>query len=368
MSYYLPSTTTEHIELRAKSCRNLSLVLGKYIPIDALGNDKERGKKGIWLKKILEENHIDTKLTEQAYRRWHALTSAASAKLFTAKTDWRMVVGLGGESVLETDLTLHTLYGMPYIPGSALKGLTRAYVAQEKSEYYIAASHDEQKMVPSKDDEHDHKDIKRIFGTQERSGTVIFFDALPLDGNARFELDIMNPHYPDYYQTLQQDKPKPPTNDQSPIPIPFLTIANTTFAFAVAAVNSQHTNDVALVREWLQEALEKYGVGGKTSAGYGYFRDVQNIESLPMEELLKVPVDPEVRKAEGYIKEIEAMALNSVASQMGNYHYKWKGLTLQEARMTVAVAIIEKVRKAGREKASREKPWYKELLEFVNNK
>ncbi len=368
MSYYLPSATTKHIELRVKSCKNLSLLLDKYIPIVALGNDKERGKKGIWLRDTLEENHVNTKLAEQAYQRWYALTSATGSTLFTAKTDWRMVVGLGGESVLETDLTLHSLYGMPYIPGSALKGLARAYVTQEKSAYYIAASDDTQKMVPSKDDEHDHEDIKRIFGTQEKAGTVIFFDAMPLNGNARFELDIMNPHYPDYYQTLQQDKPKPPTNDQSPIPIPFITVANTTFAFAVAAVNSRHTNDVALVREWLQEALEKYGVGGKTSAGYGYFRDVQNIESLLMEELLQVPVDPEVKKAEGSIREIEAMSVNNVASQIYSYYQVWQKLDLLEAKMLLAKAITEKVRKTGREKNWADKAWYKDLLAFVNSK
>jgi len=368
MPYYLPSTTKEQVEKRKEICKNLSLLLDKYIPITALDGGKG---KGDWLKILQPEKHIDAKLTEQAYHRWYALTSATGAVFFTAKTDWRMVVGLGGESVLETDLTLHSLYGMPYIPGSALKGLARAYVTQEKSVYYIAASDNKQKMVPSKDDEHDHEDIKRIFGTQEKAGTVVFFDAMPLNGNAHFELDIMNPHYPDYYQTLQKNTPTPPANDQSPIPIPFLTVANTTFAFAIAPLNSykqQHIDDVVLVKGWLQEAVQKYGVGGKTSAGYGYFRDVQNTEPLAMEALMQVPVDPELTKAEGYKRDIEAMPLNSVASQMGSYHYKWKSLTLQEARMTVAVAIIEKVRKAGREKASREKPWYKELLEFVNNK
>ena len=365
MSYYLTSTTREQVEKRKEMCKNLSLLLDKYIPVTALDGGKG---KGDWLKILQPEKHVDTKLAERAYQRWHALTSAVSATLFTAKIDWRMVVGLGRESVLETDLTLHSLYGMPYVPGSALKGLTRAYVTQEKSAYYIAASDEKQKMMPSKDDEHDHEDIKRIFGTQQKAGTVVFFDAMPLNGNAHFELDIMNPHYPDYYQTLQQDKPKPPTNDQSPIPIPFLTVANTTFTFAIALLDLGHINDVVLVRGWLQEALEKYGVGGKTSAGYGYFRDVQNIEPLPIEDLLQVPVDPEVRKAEGYIREIEAMPLNNVANQIHSYYQVWQKLDLLEAKTLLAKAITEKVRKARREKNWVDKAWYRDLLAFVNSK
>jgi hypothetical protein len=34
--------------------------------------------------------------------------------------------------------------------------------------------------------------------------------------------------------------------------------------------------------------------------------------------------------------------------------------------MMVAQAIIEKVRKAGRERASAERPWYKELRAFLD--
>jgi CRISPR-associated protein Cmr6 len=39
----------------------------------------------------------------------------------------RLVVGLGSENVLETGLRLHHTYGVPIIPGSALKGLASHY-------------------------------------------------------------------------------------------------------------------------------------------------------------------------------------------------------------------------------------------------
>ncbi len=145
--------------------------------------------------------------------------------------------------------------------------MTRAYVAGEKS------------TPPSTKIEDDDEQIKQIFGTQDNAGTVIFFDAMPLNGQVVFELDIMNPHYPKYYGEKAL-----PTNDQDPNPITFLTVANSAFTFALAPRNpnnDNHKSHVELVKGWLQEALQKYGVGGKTSAGYGYFKKFESQSRLP---------------------------------------------------------------------------------------
>ena len=40
--------------------------------------------------------------------------------------DWRLIVGLGNESVYDTSMTLHHVYGIPYIPASAVKGVVRS--------------------------------------------------------------------------------------------------------------------------------------------------------------------------------------------------------------------------------------------------
>src|SRR6266567_7786170 len=253
--YNLPAVTATLLNDYVNQCKNLSLILDKYPPETVVAETKN---KGPWLQTLVQGNHLDIALTRAAYSRWHAMISAMQVTRFDATLDWRMVIGLGGESVLETDITLHHLYGIPFIPASALKGLTRAYVTGEIEGY------------KSDEIDKDNEEIKRIFGSQEHAGTVIFFDAMPLDGKAGFVLDIMNPHYPEYYSGN-----KPPTNDQSPIPVTFLTVANTTFTFALAprdAGKEQHVRDVEQVKVWLQEALQKYGVGGKTSAGYGYFK------------------------------------------------------------------------------------------------
>lgn len=41
------------------------------------------------------------------------------------KVDWRLAVGLGNPSVLDTGLVLHSIYGFPYLSGKGLKGAVR---------------------------------------------------------------------------------------------------------------------------------------------------------------------------------------------------------------------------------------------------
>ncbi len=365
--YYLPQETARLLTPdRLQRCKNLGLILDKY-PL-RIAVDKNEGKSE-WLREVESEQqqHVDEELARHTYQRWLDMTRAYHATHFRARLDWRMVVGLGGETILETDLSLHHLYGIPYIPGSALKGLTRAYVTQEEQ--------------PSKKEDEDSEEVKDVFGSQQKAGSVIFFDAMPLDGKVAFAVDIMNSHYPNYY-----GEKKLPTNDQKPNPVTFLTVEHTEFVFALAPRRAQDKRDVELVKRWLQQALKDYGIGGKTGTGYGYFQDPRNlmIDALSSQESTATTmetnrssaqrnvhntpqtpaVDPEVKKAEGYIRELTAA--KDIASQVPGYYQHWKRLTSQEARLLLAKAIVEKVRTARREKAVAEKPWYKELLAFLD--
>jgi CRISPR-associated protein Cmr6 len=268
-SYNFPRSMWELLDKHVGQCKNLALILDKYPPDDVPGNSQGKSE---WLKRLEPNGHIDTALTQSAYARWRAMISAMGVIPFHTALDWRMVIGLGGESVLETDLTLHHLYGIPFIPGSALKGLTRTYVTGEIEGY------------KSDKIDNDNEEVKRLFGSQKQAGTVLFFDAMPLNGEVKFVVDIMNPHYPEYYNSLKSSKTTPPTNDQQPNPITFLTVTNTTFTFALALRNPndlEHKDDLNKTKGWLQEALQKYGVGGKTSAGYGYFRKVDDKDTVP---------------------------------------------------------------------------------------
>ena len=46
-------------------------------------------------------------------------------------TSWRVIPGLGNASVFETGMTLHHIYGFPYLPASSIKGIVRSWLIQE---------------------------------------------------------------------------------------------------------------------------------------------------------------------------------------------------------------------------------------------
>ena len=180
----------------------------------------------------------------------------SAGKLFTEgclksdnfKPDWRVVVGLGTDSVYETGITLHHIYGFPYIPASAIKGITNHY-AQDNG-FDKEASGSKQWY----DD---------IFGNTKHQGKITFFDAMPTS-IPQLKPDIMNVHYPDYYGGNSA-----PTDTQSPRPILFLTVYDTSFQFMVGC-KEENKALLQTAFSWLESALQTKGIGAKTAVGYGY--------------------------------------------------------------------------------------------------
>jgi len=167
---------------------------------------------------------------------------------FLFKTDYRLLIG-AEQSIYETSIRLHHIYGIPFIPSSAIKGVVRSYLIMEKFN-----SKEEEAL---KDD-----DFKNYFGTQEQEGKIIFFDAFPIT-KPKIKIDIMNPHYGHYYNDGEA-----PTDTKNPIPINFLTVEDTTFQFLLGSKEEIDSGFVNLFKE----ALTNHGIGAKTAVGYGYFR------------------------------------------------------------------------------------------------
>ena len=179
-----------------------------------------------------------------------------------ATVDWRLVVGLGSEHVQETNMTFHHIYGIPYIPGSAIKGVLRHWWFQELQEQkdFIDDKGEVDETKALKDS--DYCNFIKTFGSQEQHGKVKFLDAYPTEA-VHFAIDIMNPHYSKYYSGDQ-----PPTDDQDPVPINFLTVEKTVFRFVFMTKDEKF---LTKLKGPFQKALELKGVGAKTSVGYGYF-------------------------------------------------------------------------------------------------
>jgi CRISPR-associated protein Cmr6 len=199
-------------------------------------------------------------LYRRAFERWREGLSSAKAEAdLRTPAHTRLIVGLGNKGVIEAGLRLHHTYGVPLIPGSALKGLAAHYC----HEVYSAAD----AKYHRGDDYHN-----LLFGTTEDGGVIRFEDAWmhpdslgPPDQGLL--ADVMTPHH----QKWQTDENVAPTDFDSPIPVPFISVAGC-FHVAVCWQGPEHAQAEAWTTramELLLAALAEWGVGGKTSSGYG---------------------------------------------------------------------------------------------------
>jgi len=245
---------------------------------EALPEGKRREKEthaGLWFDKyVIEQDRDNTDsrrdLLEEVsslptpiaykkmfYERWLKILDECSAKTRQARVQGRMVVGLGSESVLETSICLHRTYGVPYIPGSALKGLAANYARSKRVGTDWAK------------DTKDGIAYKTVFGDTDDAGYIIFFDALYIpdtgyNGQALYP-DIITVHHKKYYQNAGEA----PTDSDNPIPVPFLS-ATGTYLIALAAPDLEQADAwIKATFDILEEALKTLGIGAKTSSGYG---------------------------------------------------------------------------------------------------
>lgn len=259
---------------------------------------------GLWLDRFLRVLHPDSDDDKDAIRklfcevaacgvpagyaeefntreaRLKALTGGVEngvTRLWDAKVSGRMVIGLGVESLTEVGITLERTWGVPIIPGSALKGLAAVMAHRYGGPSWKQAIGDGE----------GGEDARLMFGNSESAGYVVFHDAwwnpegqnhLPMD------LDIMTVHYQDYYGGSGD----PPADTDEPIPVSFLTARGT---YLVALSGPRDWAERAA--EWLRLGLEKEGIGGKTSAGYG---------RLVLEER----IDPKDKKCRELLLDFEA--------------------------------------------------------------
>ena len=189
--------------------------------------------------------------------------------------------------MLETGIRLHHTYGMPIIPGSTLKGLAAHYCDQIWGERHIETPSAEARRFRGERREVKQRNQKAesageyhqlLFGTTDDSGCITFHDAwLTPDTPKPLVFDVMTPHHPKWL-----DGSIPPTDFDSPTPVPFLSV---TGAFRVAVswhgpASDKANNWTELARSLLYDALKDWGVGGKTTSGYGRMVDLKDAQVL----------------------------------------------------------------------------------------
>ncbi len=183
----------------------------------------------------------------------------------------RVIVGFGETNVLESGISLLQPYGVPYIPGSALKGLAahycgKAYGKQDERFKIGGVVHN------------------AIFGSTKETGAVLFHDAWldPESVVGSLRRDVLTAHH----QSYNINGKEAPSDFDSPNPVAFLSAAGTFKTFITLvdqcvdekgkttypASNNDNVSDIVLkfAVRILREALENDGVGGKTNSNYGF--------------------------------------------------------------------------------------------------
>ena len=303
---------------------------------------------GLWLEKCLRDldqagpgrqEHFDLLIAKAAvsaeyrrfFERWRKALESLEPCTRTAEatTLGRMVVGLGAESILETSISLHRIYGTPYIPGSALKGLAAAAAHKHLEDPSWKKAGEKAKIG----DAH-----RALFGDQESSGYVTFHDALWIPEGERLplDLDVMTVHHPNYYQGKDNE---PPADWDNPTPVAFISARG---RYLVAVTGPEDWVRAAM--EILIEAVEKDGIGAKTAAGYG------RMSLVPKRE-------PETPNWE---PQIQGLNFGNAGDIVPRVLQQLSG----EERQRAARIIVEKLgRKGLRDKIRRDKDWVKQLIE-----
>lgn len=209
---------------------------------------------------------------------------------FEATLGARLMINMAGGVIENAGMALDRCFGLPFIPGSAVKGIARSQALWEIRE---AKGEDKLHFLRlamllfgyGSNDIKGNGDFAWAGGAAEAraaagqigstdfKGCACFLPAYPTTPPT-LVVDMVNPHYPEYYRGR---RPKAEDNE-SPIPNYFPAVeAGASFGFAVllnrlpvlAGVSAAGLLDQA--KQWMVRAVIQKGVGAKTAAGYGWF-------------------------------------------------------------------------------------------------
>jgi len=209
-------------------------------------------------KELLNKIHKQMNLIIKAYE---SKVNESNVIKFKFQVENRIIIGnSGGNYGNISILALHPTYCIPYIPSSAIKGAFRSYMIYTKyngDESAAMKCEDFIKLFGSSDngDEDEGKGIK---------GGVIFLDAFPEDEFV-IEQDVQTVHYQKYYEGKSE-----PTDDLNKIPINMYAVGKTAFIiYAVFKKGVFNQNQIKEFEEYFKETFTEFGIGAKTSIGYG---------------------------------------------------------------------------------------------------
>ena len=319
-----------------------------------------------------DRNTIDGLLARQ--QQLVRAVSPNEAHTLVALSVAPFTTGLGNEHPLENGFAFLNPYGLPYLPGSGVKGVVRR-AAQELAsgdwgdtaglsdteDYALRIAGDDAGGEPLK-----LSMIDVLFGREPRDGdkrhvrgALDFWDVMPKIAGDRLAVEIMTPHLSHYYQEKPCHGSQTPHDSGAPTPISFLTVPpRSEFSFHVRCdlprlrrVAAQLTEDdrwKALVTAAFEHAFKWLGFGAKTAVGYGAMeidpRVAEAAQRRAVEEAARRRAAEEKRRQE----EIEKAEAARRAREAEEKRDAWEALPESRRRLITVGRSLEQARPDGR--------------------
>ena len=316
-------------------------------------NKDEYNPKRDWMDKIASKLVGNQEQLKEANQRIAKLANAYNQSPIIFTNNAPFVTGLGLNHPTENGFAWHHSLGTPYLAGSSVKGIVRAFATAWKNV--------------------DSSDIQRIFGPADSDlknnkelnssvGSVIFLDAIPTR-QVQLKVDIMTPHYGPYY--ADDSGVTPPADWHMPVPIPFLVVAERqSFSFTILPRTVSDQADCKLAKEWLLEALEWIGAGAKTAVGYGRMFTDSSADALKTVDELEA--ETKTKDIESF-KEGLRMQPNTIADEIKKLDSR---SLAPDVKQTIASYMLDYVNANFKQKQliknGEEKTWYKQLRNLAN--
>lgn len=273
--------------------------------IPALWTKNDYGSRRAWTQ-VCSLTKSDKDRMQALARRMRAFARAIPAvQLWACEAEATspFTTGLGNEHPLENGFSFLHPYGLPYLPGSGVKGVVREAARQlsegqwedsrgwdrEPVGSFTVRVDGEEKQIPL-------TALDVLFGretpegeSEHFRGVLSFWDVIPEIPGDQLRVEVMTPHQSHYYQQKKERKSgdsTTPHDSGQPNPILFLTVPpGAKFPFIVtcdlarlrrvAPPLAEGERWKALLEAAFQHAFDWLGFGAKTAVGYGAMRRAQ---------------------------------------------------------------------------------------------
>ena len=263
-------------------------------PLPDLWDKNDFAARHAWEKVLRLTANDKATMRALAARQSHTAQSTPHTLTLDAIATAPFTTGLGNEHPLENGFAFLNPYGLPYLPGSGVKGVLREAARELTSGDWGDPQGWDAGTIHLLE-RRGHATIQLsiidvLFGRETPDGdgdhvrgALSFWDALPQIPGDTLAVDIMTPHQSHYYQKRQDRKSgdsTSPHDSGAPNPISFLTLPpGTGFAFHVVCDQAHLERlapDLAHDLRWqtlltaaFEHAFEWLGFGAKTAVGYG---------------------------------------------------------------------------------------------------